>query len=68
MFVAAGSLIFLFLIVGIIPLIIHIMVSIWAYRDALRNGNSKEFALLVLLGILFFPIMGLIIYLLIRRN
>lgn len=55
-----------FFIVGLF--LLNIVTSIWAYRDAIRKGNSKEYALLVLLGTLFFPILGLIIYLIIRDN
>ncbi|MFC4101165.1 hypothetical protein [Paenibacillus xanthanilyticus] len=47
--------------------IIHIMVCVWAFKDARRKGRSPEFALLVLLAILFFPILGLIVYVLIRE-
>nr|WP_081590254.1 PLDc N-terminal domain-containing protein [Brevibacillus massiliensis] len=46
----------------------NIVTSIWAYRDALRNGRSKEYALIVLFGTLIFPVMGLIVYLVIRRD
>jgi len=49
-------------------LILNVITSIWAYRDALRKRNSKEYALVVLLGTLFFPIIGLIIYLIIRND
>ncbi|MBM7097730.1 PLDc N-terminal domain-containing protein [Bacillus sp. H-16] len=48
--------------------LLNIITSIWAYRDALRNGNSKEYSLLVLIATLFFPILGLIVYLVIRRD
>lgn len=48
--------------------ILNILVSIWAYRDARRRGNSKEFALIVLVALLFFPIIGLVIYLVIRKD
>ncbi|MED1782024.1 PLDc N-terminal domain-containing protein [Brevibacillus fortis] len=48
--------------------IINIVISIWAYRDARRRGNSKEFSIIVLVALLFFPIIGLIIYLVIRKD
>ncbi|SDN71851.1 PLDc N-terminal domain-containing protein [Alkalicoccus daliensis] len=48
--------------------ILNIITSIWAYRDSLRKGNSKEFAIVILLGTLFFPVIGLIIYLIIRND
>ncbi|MBB6454847.1 pilus assembly protein TadC [Salirhabdus euzebyi] len=49
-------------------LILNIITSIWAYRDALRKGQSKEYALIVLIGTLIFPIIGLIVYLVIRND
>ncbi|NIK75676.1 ABC-type tungstate transport system substrate-binding protein [Paenibacillus castaneae] len=57
-----------FLFVGLFLFILHIVSCVWAYRDAIRNGRSTEFAILVLLAILFFPVLGLIIYLLIRND
>ncbi|WP_407933978.1 PLDc N-terminal domain-containing protein [Aquibacillus rhizosphaerae] len=48
--------------------VLNIMTSVWSYRDALRNGNSKEYAIIVLIGTLFFPIIGLIVYLVIRND
>ncbi|MFF0825429.1 PLDc N-terminal domain-containing protein [Brevibacillus sp. NPDC003359] len=48
--------------------IINIVISIWAYRDARRRGNSKEFSIIVLVALLFFPIIGLIVYLVIRKD
>ncbi|WP_091663967.1 PLDc N-terminal domain-containing protein [Alteribacillus iranensis] len=56
----------LFFIVGLF--LLNIITSIWAYRDSINKGNSKEYALLILLGTLFFPVLGLIIYLIIRNN
>lgn len=65
----AGSIIGLgVLLIGFLLFIIHIMICIWGYRDARRLGRSPEFALLILLGLLFFPVVGLILYLLIRRT
>ncbi|SFF02033.1 Phospholipase_D-nuclease N-terminal [Alteribacillus iranensis] len=58
--------IMLFFIVGLF--LLNIITSIWAYRDSINKGNSKEYALLILLGTLFFPVLGLIIYLIIRNN
>lgn len=54
----------------IIPLLflLHIAICIWGYNDARRMGRSPEFALLVVLGMLFFPVVGPIIYLLIRNS
>ncbi|RXT06596.1 PLDc N-terminal domain-containing protein [Ammoniphilus sp. CFH 90114] len=48
--------------------IFNIVTSIWAYRDSLRKGNSKEYSVIVLIGTLFFPIIGLIIYFIIRND
>ncbi|MGY4690556.1 PLDc N-terminal domain-containing protein [Salibacterium sp. K-3] len=49
-------------------LLLNIFTSIWAYHDSIRKGNSKEYALLILLGTLFFPVIGLVIYLIIRNR
>lgn len=57
-----------FLMFMLLLFILHIVSCIWAYRDSLRNGRSPEFAIIVLLAILFFPVVGLIIYLLIRSD
>ncbi|WP_018923358.1 PLDc N-terminal domain-containing protein [Salsuginibacillus kocurii] len=56
------------LLIFLLLFILNIITSIWAYKDSIRRGNSKEYALLILLGTLFFPILGLIIYLLIRNK
>ncbi|SFP57260.1 PLDc N-terminal domain-containing protein [Salibacterium halotolerans] len=48
--------------------LLNIITSIWAYRDSVAKGNSKEFALLILLGTLFFPLIGFIVYLFIRNR
>jgi hypothetical protein len=48
--------------------VLHIIACVWAYRDSIRRGKSTEFALIVLLAILFFPVIGLILYLLIRND
>ncbi|MDE5414844.1 PLDc N-terminal domain-containing protein [Alkalihalobacterium chitinilyticum] len=62
---AVASIVLLF-IFGLF--LLNIFTSIWAYRDAISNGNSKEYALLVLIGTLFFPVLGLIIYFFIRND
>jgi pilus assembly protein TadC len=51
-----------------IGFILNIVTSVWAYRDSRRRGNSKEYAIVVLIGTLFFPILGLIVYLIIRND
>ncbi|WP_371263561.1 PLDc N-terminal domain-containing protein [Paenibacillus sp. 1_12] len=48
--------------------LLHIVLSIWAYKDCLRRGKSQEYAVIVLFGMLFFPVMGLIVYLVIRND
>ncbi|GAA0494351.1 hypothetical protein GCM10008986_21160 [Salinibacillus aidingensis] len=62
------SLIMVFLFFGFILLVLNVITSIWAYRDSVRKGNSKEYAIVVLIGTLFFPIIGLIVYLIIRND
>lgn len=47
--------------------ILNIITSVWAYQDAKRMGRSNEYALLLLIGTLFFPVAGIIVYLIIRR-
>jgi hypothetical protein len=63
-----GGVFAVFLLISIFLFIIHILICVWGYRDCLRRGKSHEYALLVLLGLLFFPLMGLIVYLLIRND
>ncbi|WP_307724499.1 PLDc N-terminal domain-containing protein [Aneurinibacillus danicus] len=46
---------------------LHIFSIVWAYNDAIRNGRNSTFAIIVAIGILFFPVAGLIVYLLIRK-
>ncbi|WP_179298604.1 hypothetical protein [Evansella halocellulosilytica] len=52
----------------LIGLIINVVTSLWAYRDAQSKGHSKEFALIVLFGTLFLPFVGALIYLYIRNK
>ena len=59
---------FIFLFSGVFLFILNIVTSIWAYRDALRKGKSKEYSLIVLVATIFFPVVGLIIYILIRND
>lgn len=53
---------------GLFLLLLNVVTSIWAYRDSLRKGRSREFALIVLIGTLFFPVLGLIVYIIIRND
>lgn len=62
-FLFSGMLVFALLLS-----LLHIVLSIWAYRDCLRRGKSQEYAIVVLFGMLFFPLMGLIVYLVIRND
>lgn len=65
-----GGMIFLlvFLLFGFGLLLLNIITSIWAYRDSLRKGHSKEYAIIVLIGTLVFPVIGLIVYFIIRND
>ncbi|GIO00512.1 PLDc N-terminal domain-containing protein [Brevibacillus laterosporus] len=54
--------------IALLPIFLNILISIWAYRDSRSRGNSKEFSLIVLIALLAFPIIGLLIYLVIRRD
>ncbi|AMA72909.1 hypothetical protein ACH33_08600 [Aneurinibacillus sp. XH2] len=47
--------------------VLHIVSVVWAYNDALRNGRDSIFAIIVAIGILFFPVAGFIVYLFIRK-
>ncbi|MBC8079859.1 MAG: PLDc N-terminal domain-containing protein [Gorillibacterium sp.] len=47
---------------------LNIILSIWAYRDCLSKGRSQEYAILVLIATLIFPVLALIIYLIIRND
>ncbi|MFD0671891.1 PLDc N-terminal domain-containing protein [Cohnella sp. GCM10027633] len=63
-----GGLIIVFLLISVVLFVLHIALCVWAYRDATRKGRSPEFALLVLIALFFFPVLGLIVYLLIRND
>lgn len=63
------SIIFLFFaLFAFLLFVLNIVTSVWAYRDSLSKGQSKEYALVVLIGTLFFPVVGLIVYLIIRND
>lgn len=66
--VVMSGMVFLIFLFVLAALAFNVITSIWAYRDSLRKGNSKEYSLIVLIGTLFFPILGLIIYLIIRND
>ena len=63
-----GGIILFFFLFSVLLFILHIAICVWAYRDALEKGRSQEFALLILIGLFFFPVLGLIVYLLIRND
>ncbi|RWZ60782.1 hypothetical protein EQV77_05665 [Halobacillus fulvus] len=64
-----GMLFFLLILgFGLLLLILNIMTSVWAYRDATRKNKSTAYCLVVLIGTLFFPVVGLIVYLIIRND
>ncbi|TDF97072.1 PLDc N-terminal domain-containing protein [Paenibacillus piri] len=66
-FLFSGMIIVVF-VLSVLLFLLHIVLCVWAYRDCLQRGKSQEFALIVLVGMLFFPVMGLIIYLIIRND
>lgn len=68
MFIEPAAFFIFFMLFGLLLLVLNIVTSIWAYRDALRKGNSKEYAVIVLIGTLIFPVVGLIVYLVIRND
>lgn len=51
-----------------LQLILQIVLSTWAYRDAIQRGNSKEFSIIVMVGVLLVPLAGAIVYFLIRED
>ncbi|MBD3917291.1 hypothetical protein H8B09_00875 [Paenibacillus sp. PR3] len=57
-----------FVLISLLFFVFHIISIVWAYRDAIRKGNEPLFALGVAALIFFFPIIGLIVYLLIRSS
>jgi CDP-diglyceride synthetase len=56
------------LLFAVILFVLHIILCVWAYRDCMERNRSQEYALIVLLLLFFFPIAGLIVYLLIRDH
>jgi ABC-type transport system involved in multi-copper enzyme maturation permease subunit len=63
-FVNAGAVGFFWLV----QLVLQVVLSTWAYRDARQRGNSKEFAIIVMVGVLLVPLAGAIVYFLIRED
>ncbi|MDQ0350431.1 heme/copper-type cytochrome/quinol oxidase subunit 2 [Alkalibacillus filiformis] len=56
------------LLLILILFVLNIVSSVWSYRDAKRKGKSNEYAMIVLFGTIFFPIIGFIVYLVIRND
>jgi hypothetical protein len=65
--IGVGIILF-FVLISLLFMVFHIVSIVWAYRDAIRKGNEPIFALGVAALIFFFPIIGLIVYLLIRSS
>ena len=63
-----GIFFLVFLIFGLGLLVLNIVTSVWAYRDSIRKGQHSTYSLVVLVGTLFFPLVGLIVYLIIRND
>lgn len=63
-----GSVFLFVLFVGIALLVLNILTSVWAYRDSTRKGKNSTYSLVVLIGTLFFPLVGLIVYVIIRND
>ncbi|SFJ90906.1 Phospholipase_D-nuclease N-terminal [Halobacillus dabanensis] len=63
-----GIFFLIFLLFGAGLLILNIVTSVWAYRDSIRKGKNSTYSLVVLIGTLFFPLVGLIVYLIIRND
>jgi hypothetical protein len=63
-----SALIGLFFLVSVFFFIIHIVICIWAFRDASRRTGRQDIAILILLAVFFFPLLGSIVYLLIRNE
>lgn len=62
------GIVLVFVVISLLFLVFHIVSIVWAYRDAIKRGNEPMYALGVAALIFFFPILGLIVYFLIRSN
>jgi uncharacterized paraquat-inducible protein A len=58
----------LFFLISIFIFIVHIVICIWGFRDALRRTGRQEMAILVLIAMFVFPLLGPIVYLFIRND
>jgi uncharacterized membrane protein YhaH (DUF805 family) len=66
--VRLASIFILFFLMSIVFFVLHIALCVWAFRDCRRRGKNTEMALVVMAGLFFFPVMGLIVYVLIRNE
>jgi uncharacterized membrane protein YhaH (DUF805 family) len=62
------AIITMFIFISVFFFILHIAICVWAFKDASRRSGRQEIALLVLLGVFFFPLLGSIVYLFIRNE
>ncbi len=58
----------LFFFIAMGCFILHIVLCVWAFRDASRRTGRQDTALLVLLAVFFFPFLGTIVYYFIRNE
>jgi hypothetical protein len=58
----------LFFLFSICMFIVHIVICIWGFRDALSRTRRQEIAILVLIAMFVFPLLGPIVYLFIRND
>jgi len=63
-----GFMVLLMLGVMLVLFVIHIITIVWTYRDAIRQGRDPLYALVFAGIIFFFPILGFIVYLLVRKS
>lgn len=63
---ACGACAGVMMAVPIVMLAISIIIAIWIYKDATRRGNPQA-AIWALLGF-FFGVIGLVVYLVVRKN
>lgn len=56
----------IFLVVPLIVLVINLIIGVWMYKDAQRRGNPQAVLWLVV-GVIF-SIVGLVIYLAVRKS
>lgn len=57
----------LIIMIIVVLFILNILTSLWAYQDAKKLGKSNEYAVILLIGTLIFPVAGLLVYLIVRK-